>query len=647
MAEPHVIERMMNTATAPRILIVGDEQHSRNAIERVLNAASFEVLEAATGREAIDVSHTEVPDLLIMDVNLASSEGFEGGREWLKVALAAHVPILHLSSTLLTDADRARALDSGADACLTHPLDPALLVSTLRSVLRAHQTERGVFENEARFRAVFERAQHGICLLDHNMAFVDVNPATCAILALTKEELIGATTRDFDYEELDEALAQRGRWKGVLPHLADDGHLQMLEWSVSMHSEEGLRLALVTDVTESRLIDDERERLLLSERAARAQAERSARLKDDYLATLSHELRTPLNSIVGWTHLLQTMQRSGDLPKGLEIIRRNANLQAQLITDMLDLTRISAGKLALDLQPVDPLTILQSAVESIRPLATAKGISVHLNSQGDVGHVSGDAARLLQVFWNLLQNALKVTPDNGNISVSAERGADGVEIGVADEGAGILPESLPHIFERFRQDNAGAVRTHVGNSLGLALVEQLVELHGGRVRASSSGVGPGASFVVSLPCIDTTRGAESSNSRNSTRARSDEYVDLHGMRVLVVDDDGDARSFVCRILGEHGAEVQDAGDVDSALNVIQSFSPRVLISDIGMPVQDGYDLIRQARREGLSAIALTAYERDDDRKRALDAGFDLHLTKPIDPLVLLEAVRSLVSPLVA
>ena len=394
---------------------------------------------------------------------------------------------------------------------------------------------------------------------------------------------------------------------------------------------------------------EERQLLLESERAARSAAERLSEVKDEFLATLSHELRTPLNSILGWAQVLRVSHGNEEqVLRGLETIERNARMQSKLIDDLLDMSRISSGKLRLDVQPLWPISFVDAAVETVRPAAEAKGIRLDVLLDPAAGPISGDPARLQQVVWNLLSNAIKFTPKNGKVQVLLERVNSHVQITIADTGVGIDPESIPRLFERFRQADSSTTRAHTGLGLGLSIVKRLVELHGGTVSMSSEGIDRGTVAIVQLPLAsvrDVSDGREhpASSSRLPTQAAADE---LAGLSVLVVDDHEDARELVKRVLEDCGADVRTADGALEALALIETHPPDVLVSDIGMPNIDGFELLRRVRglRAAIGglipAIALTAFARSEDRTRALRAGFLVHVSKPVDPSELVATVAS-------
>jgi PAS domain S-box-containing protein len=419
------------------------------------------------------------------------------------------------------------------------------------------------------------------------------------------------------------------------------------------------------DIHDRKQGEQERAALLAKAEAAYRDAEAANRSKDEFLATVSHELRTPLNAILGWTQLLlagdakgaNTANAAADerRRRGLETVVRNAKLQAQLIDDLLDVSRIISGKMRLDVQPTDLAAVIDAAVEAIRPAAEAKQIQLRRVLDPFAGPVMGDPARLQQVVWNLLSNAVKFTPKGGRTEVRLERVNSHVEILVADTGAGITPEFLPHVFERFRQLDASTTRRHGGLGLGLAIVRHLVELHGGTVRVKSPGEGQGSTFIVGLPLsVAHLTPGEAVRVHPRTEelgpadpCRDDPALNLKGIRVLVVDDEPDARETLQQILEHCNAEVRTAGSAAEAMKLLESWRPDVLLSDIGMPGEDGYDLIRRVRelpaeRGGRTpAAALTAFARGEDRRRALRAGFQMHVAKPVDLQELATVVASL------
>jgi signal transduction histidine kinase len=440
----------------------------------------------------------------------------------------------------------------------------------------------------------------------------------------------------------DRALATRETWElECRLRLADDTWADVIACAAPMLGEDGgVRewVGAFVDVTERKVFTREREELLERAEAARADAEAANRSKDDFLATLSHEMRTPLSAMLGWAQLL----RSGRLEESarahaLETIERNARVQVQLVEDILDVSRIVAGKLRLHFHATDLRAVSEVAVDAVRPAADAKQIDLHVRLDAGPVPVWGDANRLEQVAWNLLTNAIKFTPRGGRVELEVRRDLHAV-LCVRDDGRGITGEFLPHVFDRFRQADAGITRAYGGLGLGLAIVRHLVELHGGSVRADSEGADRGATFTVMLPV-------------RAQPGDSGEFLDeptlhdappsLTGVRVLLVEDEPDTRELLQVVLKQSGADVRVASCAPEALEVLGGWEPNVMVSDIGLPGVNGYELIRRVRehgRAGPPAVALTAYAGDDDNQRALDAGYQLHVAKPIDPDELISVV---------
>ena len=409
---------------------------------------------------------------------------------------------------------------------------------------------------------------------------------------------------------------------------------------------------IARDITEQRQARKALDAAYEEAKRARRQAEESSRLKEEFLATISHELRTPLSAILGWTRMLRLGQLSGeDETKALDTIERNARAQAQLIDDLLDVSRIITGKLRMDVRPADPNSFIDAAVEAVRPAAEAKGVRVQKVMDTGATSIPGDPVRLQQVVWNLLSNAIKFTPRGGHVQIRTERVNSHLEIVVSDTGQGIPSDFLPHVFDRFRQADQKTSRQHGGMGLGLAIVRHLVELHGGTVRATSEGVGQGATFTVQLPIapvyqVDASGGRVHPGARDLLPA-NDITDRLDGLTILVVDDEPDTRDLLRQGLEFCGANVRLAGSAAEALNALRRNVPDVLISDIGMPGVDGYDLIRQIRNleaeksRRVAAIALTAYTRVEDRLHALRAGYDMHVPKPVELTELVAVAVSL------
>ncbi len=633
------------TVTFPErqtILVVDDNAASLYATARILRAAGFEVIEAENGTDALALAPKV--DLIVLDINLPDIDGLEVCRKLRARSDASYLPIVHLSATFVTSIDKEQGLSAGADSYLTHPADPAVLVATVRALLFARKSDAIRRTADSRFRAVFELASSGIALLDGALQCVDVNPAFCALAALTRTEIIGRDICSFvtpnsqeACRRIDATLRAEGHWDGTLRVMRGNGQQAEVEWRIVAESSDGTRIAIATDVTERRRAEAERESLLAGERAARQEAERLNRVKDEFLATLSHELRNPLSAILGWVTVLQrTPGITPEFVKGLDVIERNSRLQTHLISDLLDYAGMRFGKMNLDIVATYPAIALQSAHAVVAPLAAAKKVTLRWNVADPDARVMGDDARLQQIVWNLVSNASKFTPAGGSVSVEARMKGNQYEISVTDTGRGISAQFLPHLFDRFSQQDSSLNKSFAGLGIGLTIVKHLVEVHGGTIEAQSLGEGQGARFTVYLPIT-----------QQMARIRSEESgAPLKGLSVLVVEDDSDTRAFIARVLLEAGASVAEAANGEEALALVRTNTPSVLVSDIGMAKQDGYQLIRSVRSAGygaetLPAIALTAFSRAQDRADAIKAGFQVHLIKPISADRLTTAISML------
>jgi PAS domain S-box-containing protein len=523
-------------------------------------------------------------------------------------------------------------------------------------VMRDMTDRRRLEEERDRF---FKLSMDMLCIAGLDGYFRRVNPAFEQALGYTAEELLAVPVFDLIHPEDRDAtranyekLARGEPTTNLENRLrCKDGSYRWVGWSYFPVPEEGLAYGVGRDMTERRRIHE-----VLQLRAD--ELEQANRIKDEFLATLSHELRTPLTAMLGWSRLL----RSGQLDdagreRAVQIIERNAEAQSKLIEDLLDVSRIITGKLRLEVQPVALAPVVETVVNGLRPSAEAKLVRLDSFLDHAAGPVTGDSARLQQVVTNLLSNAIKFTPEGGRVEVRLERSEARARIVVRDTGVGISPDALPHVFERFHQADSSNTREHGGLGLGLAIVRHLVESHGGSVLAESPGEGLGAVFTVELPLTAAPEQPPAprrhelfSEQSRSTVAERELFGDpcaLEGVRVLLVEDERDTREFLKTILERCGAAVTEAGSAAEALAALEDAKPDVLVSDIGMPGENGYELIKRVRtlpaeRGGrVPAVALTAYAGAKDRRRALLAGFHTHLAKPVEPDELLAVVASL------
>ncbi len=642
------------------ILAVDDHPGQLYASSKVLRDEGFEVWEAGTGQDALQ-KVKQKPDLVVLDLRLPDMSGLEVCKRIKQDPRTAAIPVLHLTATYGAGQEQAAALEGGADAYLTQPVEPIVLVATIRALLRAREAETRALRVTQWWQTTFDAIGDGVALLDRQARIVRVNKAMAGFLKSTPEELVGRSGlppmpgvpappegwpaeralrhRERAWSEVE----KHGRWFEIVadPVLDEAGEVSAV-------------VRTVKDITERKQAEARMNDLLAREQAARQEAEQVNRVKDEFLATLSHELRTPLNAIVGWAHVLRAGGLDGpSTTRAIETIGRNANLQAQLISDILDVSRIIAGKLRLELRAVDLTDVVAESLETVKPAATAKGIRLEPILDPDAGPVTGDPNRLQQVVWNLLSNAIKFTPREGRVQVRLDSKDSSVLLTVEDNGPGIDPVFLPHVFERFRQADASSTRPHGGLGLGLAIVRHLVELHGGTVEASNQVDGPGALFRVVLPRRSVRPSADSSLLEPQAALPTDDpaWMDkapsLAGTTVLVVDDDGDARSLIQYVLERCGGVVRTADSAAEGLRVLWEWRPDVLLADVEMPIEDGYSFIAKVRAlpahagGATPAAALTGYAGAQDRIKALQAGFQFHVAKPVQPAELATVVASL------
>ncbi|HEY9663077.1 MAG TPA: ATP-binding protein, partial [Allocoleopsis sp.] len=506
----------------------------------------------------------------------------------------------------------------------------------------------------AEIEAIYKTAPIGLNFLDTSLRFVRINQQLAEMNGLPIEAHLGRTVREVlpdladTAEQLLRPLLETGEpllnveIQGETPAQPGVQRTWLESFLPLKHGDRVIGISTVCEeITARKQAEAEREQLLAREQAAREAAEHANRIKDEFLAVLSHELRSPLNPILGWAKLLQQRQFTPDkTQQALETIERNARLLVQLIDDLLDIARIMQGKLVLHLEPVFLPDLIAAAIETVRLAAETKSIRLDVVQPAQAKPVKGDAVRLQQVIWNLLSNAVKFTPAGGNIVVRLEQEDNNSQIQVIDTGKGISPEFLPYIFERFQQQDSSTARQFGGLGLGLAISQQLVELHGGTITVASPGEGQGATFTVRLPLMASVQ--------RSTPLMSPQTAGLQGLRVLIVDDEEDSLGILKALLEQEGAIVIAAISAQQALQVLEHSQIDVLISDIGMPETDGYTLLRQIRSlpneqlRMIPAIALTAYAGEQDRQQALAAGYQTHLSKPIESEALLAALMPFV-----
>jgi PAS domain S-box-containing protein len=542
-----------------------------------------------------------------------------------------------------------------------------------RDLTQRRSQEEALRRSEERFRLLVEGvAGYAIFMLDVNGKVATWNVGAQRIKGYSADDIIGQHFSIFYPQEARESrwpdhelqvAAEKGSFVDIGWRVRKDGTTFWANVTITALRDDSGRLMgfakLTRDLTESKrveaieMVNQQREEILEAERSARMTAQRATRVKDEFLATLSHELRTPLSAILGWT---QVLLRDGgpneavDQKRAVQVIERNARAQVQLIDDLLDLSRIMTGKIRLDLQQIPMSQVIEAAVDSAMPSAQAKNIRLKAILDPVQITVSGDSGRLQQVVWNLLTNAIKFTPKGGQIQVVLQRVNSHVELSVSDNGIGIPPSFLPHVFDRFSQRDGSTSRSYGGLGLGLAISKQLVELHGGTIRASSLGEGRGSTFFVDLPLSIVQIESEARRTHPTVPEATHESLSLprlDGVHAFVVDDEPDARDLLVRVLKDQGAEVTSFGSAEDALHALKTSRPTVIVSDVGMPKMDGYQMMRalragESRDMRIPAVALTAFARAEDRKRSLVAGYQAHMSKPFDIAELVLLVADLV-----
>jgi len=622
-----------------------------------------ELLRVETSADFLAALETEAFDLILADYALPSFDGISA----LKIArnLCPDIPFIFVSAALGEEL-AIEALKNGATDYVLKQRLGRLVPSVQRALREAKErcerqrAEESLQKSEARYRRIVDTSYEGIWMIDSQARTEFVNQRMSEMLGYMAEEMLGRSMFDFMEQTDDITALQKLEWlnqegsdlkEGRL-RCKDDSYIWTLISARAILSEQNEFLgaiAMLTDITDRKQTESERDRLLELEQAARAEAEAANRIKDEFLAVLSHELRSPLSPILGWARLLQSRKFDETaIKKALETIERNAKLQAQLIEDLLDVSRILQGKISLNMASVNLASTIEAAMETVRLAAEAKTIQIETMLDPTVGKILGDSARLQQVLWNLLSNAVKFTPSGGQVNVRLECIDALAQITVSDNGKGISPEFLPHVFDYFYQGDSTTTRKFGGLGLGLALVRHLVEMHGGTVEAESPGEEQGSIFTVKLPLIKDNAINKGETNPDYSNAVAASFP-LMGIQILLVDDSDDTREFFSFVLEESGALVTAVASADEALQALAQSKPDILLSDIGMPEMNGYMLMQQVRameaKEGgkqIPAIALTAYADEINQQQTLDAGFQRHIAKPVAPEELLMAISDLV-----
>lgn len=655
------------------VLLVDDHRENLVALVAILSQLNQNLVQAQSGEAALRRILEQDFAVILLDVQMPGIDGFETAALIRQRARSRQIPIIFLTAFSTSNSMMFKGYSLGAVDYLQKPIEPEILLSkvgvfvelakkTAEVARQAAQLSRLNLEmrqSEERFRALSHCSPLGVFLTDAAGICTYMNPrcesqwgfqlmesiAQSWLQSVPEPERQQVTEHWFNY------LQHRTEYSQEFSLLQPPGHQRWLHMRASpMLSDTGDFLGhvgTIEEITERKQAETARAEFI-REQAARQQAEAANNMKDEFLATLSHELRTPLNSILGWSRLLHTRKfDQATTERALEAIERNARLQAQLIEDILDVSRIIRGKLQLSIHQIHLAAVIDAAVEALRPAAEAKSISLVYSLEPAVNPVLADPTRFQQVVWNLLSNAIKFTPEEGQVTLSLSQTEQHVQLVVTDTGIGIKPEFLPYVFDRFRQADSTSTRSYGGLGLGLAIVRHLVELHGGFVQVTSAGEGQGATFTVNLPQLPTPPDAEPQPLPEDFVLPTTDCPSLSGLCVLVVDDDIDTCEFLRTALAQYGASVTAVNSATAALESMQQHCPDVLVSDIGMPGQDGYELIGQVRgldaRRGshLPAIALTAYAGTENQSHVLTAGFQMHLAKPVEPATLATAIAYL------
>jgi PAS domain S-box-containing protein len=652
----------METEKPTIILNVDDFEAGLYAKSRALRLAGFEVYEAMTGEDALRLAYELKPQIALLDVHLPDISGLEVCRRMKTDPSTASIVVIQTSATFTDGSDRVRGLEGGADAYLTEPIEATELIANVRAMLRMRSAEQRLREREAWLTTVMSGIGDAVIATDVEGRVTLINPVAQTLAGLIEAEaidrpltevfpIINEQTRQPSENPVVSVL-RKGHSADLADHtllIARDGRETPVDGSAAPIKDDRENLIGVVlvfrDITERKRVEKTREQLFGYEQEARreaelarSRAEEASRSKDEFLAMVSHELRTPLNHILGWV----TMLRSGKLQpdkalKAFDTVEQNVRAQGRLIDDLLDVSRIISGKLLIEPSRIEIAEVVEAAAESIGPVAKEKGVNFKMILDPEAGMISGDPDRLQQAIWNLLTNAVKFTPEGGHVELRLARENSQIEITVSDDGQGISPDFLPHVFDRFRQQDATTGRRHGGLGLGLAIVRHLVELHGGSVRVESEGEGRGATFTITLPGAAAHVAAPGSAHGGLIIDKSHPGLpSLNGVRVLLVDDLEDARDLVTLALVSHGAEVRAAASAAEGLSMLGEWRPDVILSDLAMPGEDGYAFIRKVRKLSeesggtIPAATLTAYVGSKEYRKSLEAGYQAHITKPVE-----------------
>ena len=634
----------------PYVWIVDDSPLEAELVRRSL--APVCAVEVFTDAAAMleHASRSKPPDAIILDWEMPGISGIEVCQFLRTQPPTQAVPILMLTIHNETR-DLVQGLAAGADDFLAKPYNAAELSARISALVRAKRMRERADAAERTVRALLMQLPEAVVSVDGEGVIVFVNLEAQRMLGADATALRGRRLQDLLSGLAIVRSPAHGDQTVSLPDVRRGDRVYAPVLRAYAGIDEQQTTFSFREVTSDRRHDEERAQLLARERDARAEAEAANRAKDEFLAVVSHELRTPLNAMLGWMRLL----RNGTLPadrraQALETVERNALAQKKLVEDILDVSRVISGNLSLTLSALEIAPTVRMAVEAVRPAADAKALELHVDIAQDIPVIEGDADRFQQMVWNLLSNAVKFTPRGGSVNLDVSCDASSVAIQVSDTGEGIAPAFLPHIFERFRQGDTGTTRRHGGLGLGLAIVKHLAELHGGSIEARSDGPGSGATFVLRLPANAKRRvqGAPVFGGLEYP-LKDPSAVLLKGMRLLVVEDDEDTRELITTILKQQGAEVAGVGSAADAFAAVEREAPTVVVSDIGLPVQDGYELARTLRGHAahldgtMSLLAVTAFAANQDRDRALQAGFDAFIAKPVDSGELIRVVAKLVA----